>query len=80
MTSLDLFNELLGTLSKDDFTQYENRAPAPNISDGIRQGCGTGKFEDGSGSDILFEYGSGSGSGSYTCIYIYIFVNVYICI
>jgi hypothetical protein len=52
------------------------------------QGCGTGKFEDDSGSDILFEYGSGSGSGSgpYTCIYIYvyvyvyIFVNVYICI
>jgi hypothetical protein len=56
------------------------------------QGCRTGKFEDGSGSDILFEYGSGSGSGSssgsYSCIYIYIyvyvyvyiFVNVYICI
>jgi hypothetical protein len=30
------------------------------------QGCGTGKFEDGSssGSDILSEYGSGSGSSS----------------
>jgi hypothetical protein len=32
------------------------------------QGCGTGKFEDGSGSDILSEYGSGSGSGSATLL------------
>jgi hypothetical protein len=30
----------------------------------INQGCGTGKFEDGSGSDILSDYGSGFGSGS----------------
>jgi hypothetical protein len=46
------------------------------------QGCGTRKFEDCSGSDILSDYGSGSssGSGSYTCIYVYVyvFVNVYI--
>ncbi len=42
------------------------------------------KTVPGSGSDILFEYGSGSGSGSssgsgsYTCIYIYIYVYVYV--
>jgi hypothetical protein len=39
------------------------------------QGCGTGKFEDGSGYEILSEYGSGS--GSYTCIYMYVYVYVY---
>ncbi len=51
-----------------------------------RQGCGTEKFEDGSGSDILSEYGSGSGSGpgsgsgssSGSCKYIYIYEYVYI--
>ncbi len=43
-----------------------------------RQGYGTGKFEDGSGSDILPEYGSGSGSGSGSCTYIYIYKYVYI--
>ncbi len=36
------------------------------------QGCGTGKFEDGSGPDILPDYGS----GSYTCIYIYMYEYV----
>ncbi len=49
-----------------------------------KKGCGTGKFEDGSGYDILFEYGSGSGfgsssgSGSYIYLYIYVYVDVYI--
>jgi hypothetical protein len=40
------------------------------------QSCGTGKYEDGSGSDILSKYGSGSGSGSgsYTYIYIYEYI------
>jgi hypothetical protein len=42
------------------------------------QGCGTRKFEDGSGSDIFSDYGSGSSSGSYTCIYIYEYVHVYV--
>ncbi len=50
-------------------------APAGAMETG-KQGCGTGKFEDGSGSksDILSDYGSGSssGSGPYACIYIYI--------
>ncbi len=36
----------------------------------FNQGCGTGKFEDGSGSDIFSEYGSGYGSGSATLVLI----------
>jgi hypothetical protein len=45
-----------------------------NFNTIMNQGCGTGKFEDGSGSDILSEYGSGYGSssGSYTYIYEYV--------
>ncbi len=52
----------------------------------IYQDCGTGKFEDGSGSDILPDYrsgsGSGTGSGSYKCtpvyVYMYEYVHVYV--
>jgi hypothetical protein len=68
----------------------ENTPPPPGGD--INQGCGTGKFEDSSGSvsgsDILSEYGSGSSSGSgsysyihiyeYIYIYVYIFANVYV--
>jgi hypothetical protein len=47
------------------------------------QGCGTGKFEDGSGSNILSDYGSGSGSrpgsGSYMHIHI-LYMYEYRCI
>jgi hypothetical protein len=66
----------------------------PEFYLGQSQGCGTEKFEDGSGSDVLYEYGSGSGSGSgsnsgsgsytyiyiyeYVYIYVYIFANVYV--
>jgi hypothetical protein len=49
--------------------------------------CGTGKFENGSGFDILSEYGFGSGSGfgsssgsgssTYICIYEYVYIYVY---
>jgi hypothetical protein len=74
-TLKNIFRRLLNYLQ---FSLYNNE----------NQGCRTGKFEDGSGSDILFEYvsgsgsgsgsGSSSGSGSYTCIYIYIYVYVYV--
>ncbi len=37
---------------KEEFMSFKN------------QGCGTGKFEDGCGSDILSDYGSGSSPGS----------------
>jgi hypothetical protein len=42
----------------------------------LKQGCGSGKFEDGSGSDILSEYGSGSGSN--TCILTYMYEYIYV--
>jgi hypothetical protein len=38
------------------------------------QGCGTGKFED--GSDILSEYGSGS--GSYTYVHTHLRIHIHI--
>jgi hypothetical protein len=41
------------------------------------QGCGTGKFEDGSGSDTLSEYSSGSGSSSRSYTYIHIYEHIY---
>jgi hypothetical protein len=73
---------------------FRSHQPAVNenksVLRGLYQGCDSGKFEDGSGSDILSDYGSGSdlgsglssgsssGSGSYTSIYIYVYVYVYI--
>jgi hypothetical protein len=53
-------------LMKTDKHIFEN-----SYSHWDSQGCGAGKFEDGSGSDILSDYSSGS--GSYTCIYKYIY-------
>jgi hypothetical protein len=52
--------------------------PDPKVFASSDHGCGTGKFEDCSGSDILSEYGSSSGSGSCTYIYIYEYVYIYV--
>jgi hypothetical protein len=61
-------------------SQVQLFLPSTAVPHSCSQGCGTGKFEDdtGSGSDILSEYGSGSGSGSCTYIYIYEYIYIYV--
>ncbi len=47
----------------------------------FNQGCRSGKFVEGSGSDILSEYGSGSGSSSVPGhVHIHLRIRIHICV